>query len=517
MDMVFFLNEAGITVVSKTASAIESVEEYFSWDDKTKFSNFLTGVPYHFVSAVVLDFADEHTEYKWVARLMPWEKAQQESILSQKTQGLLVNITRLKNTKSNKKGRSEEEIKITYLPKSEELNYFINEINKANLIMPFMYSSVFFIGHIFHKKLKKQLCLNYEKLNSPILLVVKEVKKTFRQVFIVRGQIKFTRLIYIDSEVKEGDIAYRMLKETQLFIKHIYNQKVIPYNKLIGLVYISDDKNMKEDFLRLYKKTLFSTGEVKQDIVLETLDFNSIACSGKRFYPIMLFKNVILSHLFTQPPITFYKNFITSRSNNIIKGKKSLLFASVLASCSGLFLIGLLWVDSIVLEEHNARLQHDIVQLSNDKKLIQKDLNLKYDAEDIQEIALFSKALAQENSRNSLKFNIKFFEGILTNNNNIQLKELKWEVGKHFNFQVTKVILSGTVFPFEGSYSQPIAWINSFVEEIKLLPNVLNVNLIEGPVDKKLTTSIVVESPAKSKKTLPFKIRLEIRNIDSAK
>ncbi len=510
MSIVFFVSEEGITVVDSQLLTLESGEACFLWDEKEEFAKLLTTIPYDVFSAVVLDFVDEHIEHKLLPKLMPWERGQQEVRLMQKTKSFLANVEWLKSQKNPKNGRAEQEVRMVSLPKTGEIEYFFSAIYKAKLTTAVIYSHTFLIGQLFFQKVKKQLSLNSKKSNSSVLLVIKEGKHVFRQIFITERDIKFTRLINIDLEIENPvDIAYSLLREAQLLVKHIYNHKILPYNHPIDLVNLGDDEVLGEKFLDLYKEKVVLDDWFKKGVVLENINFEKISIPNEAYSKIT-FREVIANYILESSPKTFYKNTYTKRIQKIIQAKKTLYLSSVLIFGIGLLITGKFWVDRLVMQESNVSLQHSLVFLSKEKKILQENLELEYDAEDIREIVLFSKKVLEEKSRQSQLFNVRFLEESLTRHANIQITDLEWGSKETFDFRNLKVTLSGWVFPFEGAYAQPLKWTDLFVEDIKLLPNVINVKLVEEPINRQLTVSISVSDQDGTIEALPFKIEFEV-------
>ena len=514
MDILFFLNERNITVLDNRAENKVVKEEQIEWHNQDALTDYLKQIPNDTVSAVILDFVDENIEPQWVAKLLPWEKKDFEQLLIKKSLGDnngVSNVTWLPSFQKNSDGRQEQEVRVVSMPFTDAIAEFFAALEKYQQITPYIYSNTFLVGSLFSNQIKSRLRLNKQQVNANNLLIVKEASHVFRQVFLTENRIKFSRLIYLDTDI-ENDIAisYALLDETKLFIKYLYNQKTVPYNDPIGLVYLDEEGDIKEEVMSQYHDSIVLPSWQKSKMVIGSFNFSDIASKGYLPEQAKNFRDTIASYLFHKRPHTFYRTPYTQKITNILKGAQSLKAAAAIFLLLGLISLGMLWVDRTVIESENTEIKLSILNLNAEKKRIQAEMKLQHDAEDIREIVLFSKQILEENALYNQRFNLKGIAQVLSNHPNIRLTQLKWGKRGVFDASQISVVLSGLVFPFEEAYEQPLFWTDQLVEDIKKLPEVRNVVLSKEPIDRRLSESILVDKGVEEVNALPFEIDFDL-------
>lgn len=516
MDIVFFLNEQSIAVFDQRAKTHQQgfEELFFEWNEEERLQEYLETVSSELTVAAVLDFVDEVIETDWFPKPFPWEKATIEKRMVQKassTGAEFVNFSWQSETQKNEHGAVQQAYRVVSIAQNPDLRNFFDtlEANEINLLA--IYSNTFLIDGLYSSLIRKQVKISAKEMKAPTMVVFRESPHIFRQVFLENGDIKLTRLVEIDDEL-EGFVAilHAVVDETNLAVKYIYNQKLLPYNTPISLVYVDDDQDSQDISQELYQDNVVQASWEEGEYVVKACDYEplmSLHFAGLD----SSFRNMVATYVLQKSPKPLYANDYSKTIYSFIQAKQAAFITAFVVLFVGLFLAGQVWVENQILASTKEALDQQTVTLDAERDRIQKRIKFDSDAEDIKEIVVFSEQVLKARTDYALGYDIVSLSEIIARHPNIQLVKMEWQNAGTFDELMFNIEIHGLVFPFEQAFDMPVQWVDAFVEDLKTLASVKDVTLQKEPLDRKLTQALTVPDSIEEVNALPFSLKVEMK------
>ena len=516
MDLILHLTEKQISVIDVAQLDVEKPDAVsFAWSEQDKIENWIAQLKSSLEIVMIVDFIDETLHYDWVPKLLPWEKSAIEKRFQDKAKsdGAIFFHTRwLNDFRKNQEGREEQLIMISSVYGTEGLKSLLTMFEEAQLSITGVYSYSFIVEKYFLKNIAPAIELSRKQLKQPIMLVFRESKFSFRQIFFNNGGLRISRHIELDSEL-ESDIALNtaLVHETHVAIKYLYNQKIIPFNSEIGFIYLNshggDDMEIKD----LFQETVALPGWDPEKAPIVVSDLYDITGTERKDQTLYGPIHFLVRFLVEKNLPSFYANEYTQKISLFKKLRQLIVVVTIaLAGAATLFSFHSA-VDTFLLKEKLERIEQKIASLQNQKLQLQDSIDLKYDAQDIKASVSFSESLLKVKLKGELGFNVETLSRVLENHPNILIEEISWEKQQTVDSDQLEVLLQGWVFPFEEAYEPAVNWVDALVEDLKMSDGIDQVQLTKEPLSRKSQKALMVSSSStETVNALPFSIVLKI-------
>lgn len=516
MDKLLYLNESGITLIDVRKTLLHKEEaEKLAWHDWDRIETLVGALPSQQSVGVIFDFVDDAHQLHWVAKLLPWEKRAYEKRLESKAHSegaMLVRLSWLSHYRQTEEGREEQALMISSVFGNVQIEALFNLFEEAEISVKALYSYSFLLESFFLTKLVPALDLSRQDLEKPMMLVFRESRVNFRQIFFNFGRLNISRRIELDDEL-EGDQAVNtaLIHEAQIAVKYLYNQKIIPLNSEVSFVYVNSHGHDEEQVANEYLEKVALTKWESSNFFIVASDLYAITNTRRWNESLYNTLDFLAIYLEKSQPKSFYRNRLVDKILFLCKLKQWLLGLSVLVFLLSGYYVVTLGINGYLLNHKRQQMDAQIEQSYQEKSRLQNSVDLQYDAEDIKASVDFSESLLKLKLHNIAGFDMSLLSNVLSHHRHIALSVLEWKKVDTFDSPLISITLKGWVFPFHDAYEMPVKWVDELVKDFNSQPEVKNVTLTKEPLDRSLKKSLLISGASdEAMNALPFQMELVI-------
>ena len=484
-----------------------------SWDELDSFDRILSSSSKDSFS-IIFDFADEHVEYDWQPKLMPWEKSGYTTQIKNKfkaSNGLFINIEWLGQFRKNSHGAAEQLMLTSSVFGNDHVNKFFSMIEKAELSIESIYSYYFLLEEYFLKKISRKSGISKKDLKKPFLLNFQESKHELKQMFFNEGRLRVTRTIEIDKDINEDSaLTVAIAGESMTTIKYLYNQKILPFNTEVGLIHVDTGFYENIDIIKVFK-SYSKIAEGEKTAPYKLLELSKIQKIDNEKVLEFGVIGVIASFVKNNRVSSFYTNAFVEKLAMLkkLRGGLSLLFFAIVFFGS-IYIVNLL-VEDVALKEKISGMDRKLSQYRVEMEALQKTISLEHDAKDIKASVDFSESISKIKSKKMLEKSFILISEAISDHEHILISKLRWSKVKNFDSKKVEVVLEGWVYPFEKSFELPVKWVDALVEQLNSNNKVEKVEILTSPLDRELQRSLSISAGNVDKvNALPFSLKLMI-------
>lgn len=519
MKTVFYITDEALTSYNDVNNSVQT----FLWQDIGAIDHYLSTVPEKSQISIVLDILDEDISFEWAPAVFSWEK---RSILNRRKervfgQDIVLAEVHWSNAKQKSlNGRKEELMMIATVSNSFHLKNFLQSIEAAQLTVSAIYSKPMLLEDYLKSKVKTHLKLSRQSLKSPLLMVTRQSHHTFRQTFFYDGELRISRLVEIDKIYKSTKgIRSALINETKLAVTYVYNQKIVPFNSPVGLIFIDGEPDVLEGILEQSKDEALIRSTWKDDqFLFATTTFKAISPNGlhcgtadtKCFSP-----QAIVDFIFSDSPKGFYITPYSQKVNNLVAARKVLIGLNILLFLGGLYYVLISGINTLVSWQKQALLEESITQHEIEITHLEEMVKLQDDAQLIKASVEFSESILQLKINRLVNFDIESFSQVVARHPNIQLSTIQWKTLDRFDSKSNEISLSAWVFPFYDTYKEPVAWVDAFVADLNTLIGIQSVKLQKEPLNRLLSQTLLIDVKMGEVEALPFTIQMRVNDVES--
>ena len=511
MDAVVYLRDKAITLVL----AKEGYQTYdIDWGDDERIESVLSELAGHAQVGLIIDFIDETLHFEWVPKLLPWEKPGLEQRLRNKAKGeggLYVHFSWLPITRTQPQGQTQQLTMLASILQSPTLVRFFNQLQQKQVPVTHVYSFAFLIESMFCHRLAKRMRLGRKQLKQPFMLVFRESLHRFRQIFFHQGHLRIARQVDIDPTIQsESDINQALIEETRRAIKYVYNQKLIELNSEVSFVYINVAHHDEQEILALYRQQAMLSNWNPKTVFVKGGELFSLLKSSIQFDAHYSATPLLAEYASQTRPKTFYQNPYVQTIRRFWLGRK----ATVGLAWTGLVALMALGIKSGVdvwqVKTQQSILTQNIAQLKQQRADLAQALDLDYDAKVIQAAVTFAGTVVDQRQRVGFEQLWSQVGGVLQQHPHVLIQRFDWQ--KPFPFVPDRLSfeLAGWVYPFEQSFSPPMAWFDQFRKALLALPMVQSVEVKQSPLDASLSNQLSINQASLHRQSaLPFTLDVQ--------
>ncbi len=519
MKIVFYITDDSLTSYNNSNNETQT----FLWQDIEAVDQYLSTVSEKAQVSIILDVIDEDISFEWAPAVFQWEKAtiayrRKERMFGEDMALALVNWTNAKQQSVD--GRKEELLMIATVSDSFHLKNFLSSIEAAQLTVSAVYSKPILLESYLKSKVKTHLKLTRQNLKSPLLMVTRQSLHTFRQTFFYEGNLRISRLVEIDKIYETAaEIRSALVNETKLAVTYVYNQKIVPFNSPIGLIFIDGDQEVLQGILEQSKEEALvrSTWEDSQ-YLFATTAFKSISPYGVHcglegvecFSP-----QAIVDFIFSDAPKGFYTTPYIQKVSNLSLARKIFIALNILLFLGGLYYVLVSGVNTLISWQKQALLEEKISQHEVEIKRLEDMVKLQDDAQLIKASVEFSESILKLKVNRLVNFDIERFSQVVARHPNIQLSDIQWKTLNRFDSKSNQILLSAWVFPFHETYKEPVAWVDAFVADLNTISGVQSVALQKEPLNRVLSQTLLIDAKMGEVEALPFTIQMRVNDVES--
>ena len=521
MSKIFYLTDTVVQLidVGKLADGKDYVENEILWQEKEQIEALLLTLDGKAAFSVIFDFVDESITHEWVLKLMPWEKQSFEKQIKDKFYddgGLFVRINWLSEHRKNQNGASEELMMTSSVVGDGNLDDFFTIIEGAQLSIQAIHSYSFLLEKYFLTHLSSSLGLAKNKLKQPFLLVLQETRYKYRQIFFLHGKLRISRIVEIEQDLEmDRALTIGVANESFATVKYLYNQKIVPFNSPVGLIYLSTSEQVNTDIINEFSAVASFSVEEEKNVIsvsadLYELEKKSISKGHQ---------NGLIGFLseFSQKNSTgsFYQNEFLSKLKLFKNYRLLLVLAIFFTVLLGSFFLVSIGVTGLILKEKISAMDVKIKQYQSEKNTLQDAISLTYDAQDIKASVDFSESILDIKKEKLFENSLQGLSNVLSKQPHIIMDKLLWKKNQYFDNNKAEIYLEGWVFPFDESYEEPVSWVDDFVESLQKQAGFIKVEAIKEPLDRNLKKAISISvDDIEQINALPFSIKLIMRSTD---
>ena len=519
MKIVFYVTDDALTSYNDVNNEVQT----FLWQDVGIVDQYLSTVPEKSQISIVLDVLDEDISFEWAPAVFPWERSQivnrrKERIFGEDTALAEVHWTNAKQ--QNEDGRKEELMMSATVSDSFRLKNFLHSIEAAQLTVSAIYSKPILLEAYLKSKVKTHFKLSRQSLKSPLLMVTRQSHHTFRQTFFYDGDLRISRLVEIDNvHETAAEIRSALINETKLAVTYVYNQKILPFNSPIGLIFIDGEQEVLEGLLEQSKEeALIRSTWQDHQYLFATTAFKSISPNGVHcstegmgcFSP-----QAIVDFIFSDSPKGFYKTPYVQKISNLALTRKVLISLNILLLLGGLYYALVSGINTLVSWQKQALLEERIAQHEVEITRLEEMVKLQDDAQLIKASVEFSESILKLKVNRLVNFDIESFSQVVARHPNIQLSSIQWKTLDRFDSKNNEISLSAWVFPFHETYKEPVAWVDAFVADLNTLSGIRSVELQKEPLNRVLSQTLLIDVKMGEVEALPFTIQMRVNDVES--
>lgn len=513
MFYYLYAEEERLNIISQADSSKQTVLlQSIAWEERDHLEQWLDHLSPRDQIVLIVDYIDETLHREWVPKIHFWEKASIEKRFLDKTsfEGALFSHVRwLKATQKTEQGREEQALMIASLYRHESLAFLLDALETRQTSLRAIYSYAFLAEQYFFRVIAAKHKIKRKALNAPFMLLIRESSHSFRQMFVENGSLRISRHLELPPElVSETEILSALMREMDVAIQYLYNQRTLVPNAEVGLVYVSPEFNDGDQVRELFM------GQIARD----AWDLSSIPVLS---LPIGSFKKAdvsigdhcpgllpwLIQFIEQHHPVSFYKTPYQARVQKLQTTRIALLAASILLGALGSMILIEKAIDTSLLKEKTLAIQDKQnamqTRLTALKAYSYPDVN----AADMQASVQFTQAVTQLKGNSALDIDLSAIAQVVSRHSHIQLDDIHWQKNGGLDSRFVQVKIGGWVGPFNGQYQQPVKWVDEFLTELKKQPKVKEATLTKEPLNRKLENAVSVNS-SQSPVTngLPFQI-----------
>ncbi|BBP46606.1 hypothetical protein THMIRHAS_19790 [Thiosulfatimonas sediminis] len=518
MQYVFYVTETGFRAYKSPRKADELIEQ-FAWDDIAQIELFISKLQTSASVMIVLDLVDEDLFFEWVPKVMPWEKSallkrRKERLVSDKI--ALSEVHSTNQFRKSAEGRKEELILSATISDAFKLTRFLDNLEAAQILIKGIYSKPLLLTQYYRQVVRPLLGLTKDQENLPFLIISRQSKLDYRQTFFYEGEMRLSRPVEIEADDFEvSSIHKALLEETKLALTYVYNQKIIPSNAPIGLVFLEEDaavlSNIEEDcrangIIRANwsdKEFYFAAHTFREFSDASQYCIEEQGCYSEQSIVDFLFRNQVKG---------FYSTDYITRLRTFQVARKGLYGFNLALLAGGLAFVLVNSVDNFVNWQKLGLLDENIAAHQKEKQRLTELVKLQDDAQQIKASVEFSEAVLNLRVKRLIGFNIQGFSETVNRHPNIQLSTLDWRNVGPLDSMQHELTLNGWVFPFYDTYKNPVAWVDALVKDLQKLDGIESVSLDKEPLNRELKQAVRINTDQGEVLALPFSISLRLKD-----
>ncbi len=513
MKAIFYLTEKGLTCYKEYETIVDS----FQWEETALIDAYLMEFSDDIKVSLVIDVVEEDIYFEWAPKLMPWEKTAFLERRKARFQSEEFALTKLQWTnyqKESEGGRKEELILVSLLANNEVYSSFLAKLEEAQVLVTDIYSKPFLLVEYFKKRVKSHLKLSKKALEQPVLVVSRESEYAFRQIFFYEGLLRISRLVELDHDTT--DMKRALVHETKLAIAYVRSQNLMPADSEVGLVFLDSDVDLLAGLFESCQQEGLISKE-KVSCFFKALNFNALT-KNKQYCSFenapCFSQSAMVDFIFTDHPAGFYSNKYIEKIKGFILGRQVFIGLNILLLLGGLYYIVIAGVDTYVSWEKQSILEQKIVEHQREVNRLKNVVKFQDDAQNVKASVEFSEAILKLKLDRVVNFDIYQWSEIFDRHEHIQLSRMDWNLLERFDSRKSEITLNAWVFPFYGTYKDPVKWVDAFVEDFKTLPGVESVELQKEPLNRNLGQQLIIEATKEPVDALPFTVKIRVKDVE---
>ncbi len=515
MKAVFYLTDEQLVCYRES----ELAADVFKWEEEALIDEYLASLPEETQVSIVMDVVDEDIYFEWAPKLLPWEKKpflERRKARFQEDEQALSVVQWTNNVKENEGGRKEELLLIALLANKEYFSIFLNKLEDAQILVTHLYSKPFLLVDYFTTRVRAYLKWSKSELKQPFLLVSRVSDYAFRQIFLHEGHLRVSRLIELEHDL--DDMMQALVHETKLAIAYIRSQNLLPMDSDIRLFFLDSDPDLLNGLFEACQQAGL-VSETPQKGAFNALTFYELT-KKKQLCGLnqgrCMAQSAMVDYILDRKPASFYSTPYVEKIKAFILGKQAFIGFNSLLFLAGLYYIVISGVDALVSWEKQSLLEQKIVEHRSEVNRLKEVVQFQDDAQHVKASVEFSEAILQLKLNRVIGFDLPLWSEVFEHHQaHIHLSQMDWKTLERFDSRKSEVILDAWVFPFYETYKAPVQWVDDFIEDLKRLPGVEQVELQKEPLNRNLSQQLMIDVTDSPVDALPFTVKIRVQDIES--
>jgi len=372
---------------------------FVSFDEKSRLNEVINEIPELTQVKVVFDLIEEEIEFESVPKMFPWERGKTlELVLARKmTSRVMMMAHRWVNLE--REGEKQLFVRLVEILSAAPLRDLVLALEARNLLITHILSASL-LAEDYLPRLTLPRPVKVHAKNDPFLLVMRRDDTSYRQLFFKNGVLMLSRIVEIPEGYDHLSIQGLMVRECDITIKYLYNDKIVDYGKPIS-IHIAESPasgiRPEEVERTLHEELVMRSdwGQGDYTLTASTLETLCARCSKK---DVILSAFDLFIALLIRRPLSA-THFVTEHLKMARAGassKKGLIAATVATLLVGSYYAGTLASEYYFTQETIEYLKRQNVQLERIKKILIAKINSPYDARDLKAIVEFSESFSTD-------------------------------------------------------------------------------------------------------------------------
>jgi len=515
MKIILYLTDDSLTSYKENETTVDC----FQWEEVVLIDAYLSELPKEAKVSLVIDVVEEDIYFEWAPKLLPWEKTAFLERRKARFQSVEFVLTKLQWTnyfKESEGGRKEELILFSLLGKDLMFSSILDKLEEAQILVTAIYSKPFLLVDYFKHRVKSYLNLTKKELEQPVLVISRVSEYAFRQIFFYEGHLRISRLVELDYDT--SDMTSALVHETKLAIAYVRSQNLMLAENSVGLVFLDSDAELLAGvFDSCQQEGLIS--EEKEGAFFKALTFNELTknkqyCNfdGEHYFS----QPAMVDFILTDRPAGFYSNNYIEKIKGFILGRQAFIGLNVLLLLGGVYYTVISGVDAYVSWNKQTILEQKISEYQEEVSGLKEVVKFQDNAQEVKASVDFSKAILTLKLNRVVSFDLYGWSEVFEQHEHIQLRRMEWSLKERFDSRKSEIILNAWVFPFEGTYKAPVKWVDAFIEDLKKMTGVEEVELQKEPLNRNLSQQLIIEVSSESMAVdaLPFTVKIKVKDVE---
>lgn len=394
--MIIYVVDSGAFFVQETKP---DEKVFISFEEKNRLNEVIGELPELTPVKVVFDLIEEEIEFESVPKIFPWERSKTLELLLARKMSSRILMMAHKWVPLEKDGDKQLFVRLVEILSAAPLRDLLYALEGRNLLITHIFSTSLLAENYLPRFNLPRAARPHAK-KDPFLLVLRRDDTSYRQLFFQNGVLMLSRIVEVPEGFDQDGILNLMVRECDITIKFLYNDKVVNYGKPIS-IHIAESTAAgipPEAIERALNEELVMRSDWTKGgytLTASTLDALCPRCSKKQ--AILSAFDLFIAMVATHAPGGTH--FVTDHLKVARMGavvKKGLIATSIATLLIGSYYGGTLASEYYFTQETIDYLKRQSVQLQRIKKTLIAKINSPYDARDLKAIVEFSDNFSKD-------------------------------------------------------------------------------------------------------------------------
>jgi hypothetical protein len=303
----------------------------------------------------------------------------------------------------------------------------------------------------------------------------------FRQLLLIDGQVQTSRFIQVNDMSRKEQLV-QMRHELSLLIKFVHGQKMLDYQIMPQMLYVTDDEADRLLAWQVFEHTPFcQRKDMDAFMALSDIQATDDHMPYETRLPALIMQQSALPKTHYMPALVQY----VLQTRQI---KQAIFWVVFLLLLGFIGYIGYFFVQTDYYEQGTTQLQHKKVEIRQQTHQIRQQFQLETSAHNLKTAVEWTRVIAQVQHNQALMQYLQDLSLVLTHFPSIQLTDIEWiavdqaqrsVLTQDYTVHVAAVILADSMTRLKTI----LQTLDDFVLTMQQQPSITAVKVSKKPVD----------------------------------